>query len=117
MGNDLGVVVKSTHYTTLITHKEKSMSNLTPFEIRLELLKMAKDMLESDYFGNREKISNEWSSKCEIARQHGHTEVPPHPGYPAYPSETDIIGKASTLNGFVSQVPHTTIEKTSKKST
>jgi hypothetical protein len=116
MGNDLGVVVKSAHYTTLITHKEKSMSNLTPFEIRLELLKMAKDMLESDYFGSREKISNEWSSKCEIARQHGHTELPPHPGYPAYPSESEIIAKATTLNGFVSQTP-VTQEKTSRKST
>jgi len=91
------------------------MSNLTPFEIRLELLKMAKDMLESDYFGDRERISNEWAIKCDVARQHG-SELPPHPGYPKYPTEADIIAKAQTLNGFVSQIP-TTLEKTSKKST
>ena len=32
------------------------MSNMTPFEIRLELLKMAKEMLEQDYYGKRELI-------------------------------------------------------------
>lgn len=51
-----------------------------------------------------------------LTTQHGHTEVPTHPGYPAYPSETEIITKAATLNGFVSQTP-TLPEKTTKKST
>jgi hypothetical protein len=88
---------------------------MTPFEIRLELLKMAKDMLADDYYGKREVISNEYASRCEVARIHG-TEIPTHPGFPAYPSETDIIAKANALNGFVSQIP-TTQEKTSKKST
>jgi len=32
------------------------MSNMTPFEIRLELLKMAKDMLGDEYYGKRLKI-------------------------------------------------------------
>ena len=91
------------------------MSNMTPFEIRLELLKMAKDMLADDYYGKREVISNEYASKCEVARIHG-TEIPAHPGFPAYPSEADIIAKANALIGFVSQIPHTQ-EKTSKKST
>jgi hypothetical protein len=91
------------------------MSNMTPFEIRLELLKMAKDMLTEDYYGKREVISNEYASKCEVAKIHG-TEVPSHPGFPSYPSEADIISKANALNGFVSQIPNTQ-EKTSKKST
>ncbi len=91
------------------------MSNMTPFYIRLELLKMAKDMLTEDYYGKREVISNEYASKCEVAKIHG-TEVPAHPGFPSYPSEADIIAKANALNGFVSQIPHTQ-EKTSKKST
>ncbi len=91
------------------------MSNMTPFEIRLELLKMAKDMLADDYYGKREVISNEYAYKCEVARIHG-TEIPAHPGFPPYPSETDIIAKANALNGFVSQIPNTQ-EKTSKKST
>lgn len=87
---------------------------MTPFEIRLELLKMAKDMLTEDYYGKREVISNEYATKCEIAKIHG-TELPAHPGFPAYPSEAEIIAKAQSLNGFVSNIPLDT--KTNKKST
>jgi len=91
------------------------MSNLTPFEIRLELLKMAKDMLSEEYYGKREQISNDWSTKVESAKINGGT-IPDHPGFPAYPVENDIIAKAQVLNGFVSNVPQD-IKTTSKKST
>jgi hypothetical protein len=92
------------------------MSNMTPFEIRLELLKMAKDMLEQDYYGLREKISNEYAAKVDAAKLQAQP-IPEHPGFPAFPSETEVIKKASELNSFVSQIPNTTQEKTSKKST
>jgi hypothetical protein len=88
---------------------------MTPFEIRLELLKMAKEMLSDEYYGKREVISNEWSTKVEVAKING-GEMPVHPGFPSYPSETEIIAKAQTLNGFVSNIPLDTL-KTSKKST
>ena len=89
------------------------MSNMTPFEIRLELLKMAKEMLSDDYYGKREQISNDWSMQCETAKIKGETP-PAHPGFPPYPSEAEIITKAQTLNGFVSNI---TVEtKASKKS-
>ncbi len=91
------------------------MSNMTPFEIRLELLKMAKEMLEQDYYGQREKVSNEYASKCDFAKMNGQP-IPEHPGFPAFPSEEQVIVKATTLNNFVSQIPNTQ-EKTSKKST
>jgi proteasome lid subunit RPN8/RPN11 len=91
------------------------MSNLTPFEIRLELLKMAKDMLSDEYYGKREQISNDWSTKVDSAKINGGT-IPDHPGFPAYPSENDIIAKAQVLNGFVSNIPLQDT-KTSKKST
>jgi hypothetical protein len=87
------------------------MSNLTPFEIRLELLKMAKEMLEQDYYAHRERITNEWSMRVDLAKING-GEMPD----PPYPSESDVIAKAQTLNGFVSNIQQTTIEKTSKKS-
>ena len=89
------------------------MSNMTPFEIRLELLKMAQTMLEQDYYGKRESISNDWQVKVDNARHAG--QLPPdHPGFPPYPTEADIISKANTLNGFVSKLPQA-LEKTSKK--
>jgi hypothetical protein len=89
------------------------MSNLTPFEIRLELLKMAKDMLTEEYYGKREVVSNDWQTKVESAKINGGT-IPDHPGYPSYPVEQDIIIKAQVLNGFVSNIP-TAVEKVSKK--
>jgi hypothetical protein len=91
------------------------MSNMTPFEIRLELLKMAKEMLEQDYYGQREKVSNEYASKCDFAKLNGQA-IPEHPGFPPFPSETEVIKKATELNSFVSQIPQDT-QKTSKKST
>jgi proteasome lid subunit RPN8/RPN11 len=91
------------------------MSNMTPFEIRLELLKMAKDMLSDEYYGKREQISHDWATKVDSAKINGGT-IPDHPGFPAYPSEQDIIAKATALNGFVSNIPLDT-NKTTKKST
>ena len=92
------------------------MSNMTPFEIRLELLKMAKEMLTEDYYGKREQVSNDWTSKVDVAKINGGT-IPDHPGFPAYPTETEIIAKAQTLNGFVSNIPLDNTKTTSKKST
>lgn len=86
---------------------------MTPFEIRLDLLKMAQAMLEQDYYGKREQISKDWEVKVENAR-HAGQQPPDHPGFPPYPTEADIIAKAATLNGFVSQIPQP-LEKTSKK--
>ena len=71
-------------------------------------------MLNDEYYGKREVISNEWSTKVEVAKING-GEMPVHPGFPAYPSEVEIISKAQTLNGFVSNIPQDI--KTSKKST
>jgi len=93
------------------------MSNMTPFEIRLELLKMARDMLYDEYNGQRDRISQNWNMQCESAKSKG--ENPPeHPGLPSIPSEADIITKAQTLNGFVSnntapETPKVTVKKSS----
>ena len=90
---------------------------MTPFEIRLELLKMARDMLYDEYNGQRDRISQNWNMQCESAKSKG--ENPPeHPGLPSIPSEADIITKAQTLNGFVSnntapETPKVSVKKTS----
>lgn len=74
----------------------------TPFEIRLELLKMAKEMLEQDYFSKREQISSDWNSQVNAA-MNSNIAPPVHPGFPEYPSELDIIQKAHVLNSFISK--------------
>ncbi len=83
------------------------MSNMNPFEIRLELLKMAKDMLTDSYFSEKDRLSEDWHVKVDSAKLNGQP-IPEHPSYPPYPTETDIISKAQTLNGFVSNLPSET---------
>ena len=79
------------------------MANLSPFEIRLELLKLAKDILEQEYHAKRQAIDNNWQVASENARTQGQA-LPNQPDYPTFPSEQEIITKAQALNGFVSQV-------------
>ena len=90
------------------------MSNLTPFKIRLELLRMAKELLLEEYHSNKDRLQQEWHVKVESAKLNGQP-IPEHPAFPTYPTETDIINKAQSLNGFVSNI--TTEKTTSKKST
>jgi hypothetical protein len=91
------------------------MSNMTPFEIRLELLKMAQSMLTDDYMFKRTAVENQWNAQVDAAKIA--CQPPPElPPLPPYPTETDVIRKATELNSFVSQIPNTQ-EKGSKKST
>lgn len=95
---------------TYTKHRSNTMSNLSPFEIRLELLKMAKDLLTEEFLAKKESITEGWVTKIEIAKLNG-TALPDHPGFPTYPSEKEIIIKAQELNSFVSN----TDTKPSKK--
>lgn len=76
---------------------------MNPFEIRLELIKLAKEMLEQDYFAKREVIRTNWEHELEKSRRTS-TEAPAHPHYPPYPSEEEIIAKAQSLNRFISPI-------------
>lgn len=84
--------------------------SLTPFEIRLELLQMAKQMLVDEYQSKKEIMSQDWHVKVENAR-HAGAAPPEHPALPPYPTEADIIAKAHTLNGFVSNIQLDTVKK------
>lgn len=72
---------------------------LTPYEIRLELLKMSKDMLEQDFHTRRETALRKWEqavSQNKDAKEFL-TEVP------EYPTEDKVIRKAKMLNEFISE--------------
>lgn len=74
---------------------------MTPFAIRLELLKMAKEMLEQDYHAQKDALYNDWSARLAAAQNKG--EPPPsHPIIPPFPTASSVIEKAKTLNAFVS---------------
>lgn len=72
---------------------------LSPYEIRLELLKMSKDMLEQNFHSRRELAMRKWEHAASN-QQDGReflTEIP------EYPSEDEIVNKAKLLNEFISE--------------
>lgn len=76
--------------------------SMTPYEIRLELLKMAKDMLTDDYHTKRDALNQQWHSQVDAAKIAG-TSSPEFPALPPFPTEDEIVKKAEALNQFVSQ--------------
>jgi hypothetical protein len=72
------------------------------YEIRLELLKMAKELLEQEYHSKRDLVMQEYNYKCSIAID-GKTDLPPTPDLPPMPSMDEITKKAGELNQFINQ--------------
>lgn len=70
----------------------------TPFEIRLELLTLAKEILQAPVYEKRNQLANEYHSKLTDANR----ATMPFPTMPDFPSTTDIVTKAEELNRFVS---------------
>ena len=79
----------------------------TPYEIRLELLKLAKDSLYEPVFQKRQNLMDEFISKREVfVGVAGPTEEQlalQFPIMPAFPSTDMIIEEAEKLNQFVSK--------------
>lgn len=77
------------------------MGNKNPYEIRLELLNMAKDNLTQQFYSQKEALNNAWQAKVSAAMENKGL-IPEHPKMPDFPSEEQIIEKAMILEKFVS---------------
>lgn len=88
-----GLLDRNTH-----THKENIMSK-SPYEIRLELLKLANEITVTPIFQKREALLTEYNSKLTDDNR----DKLSFPTLPDFPSINDIISKAEELNRFVSQ--------------
>ena len=79
------------------------------FEIRLELLKMAKEMMEQDWHAERAAIQTRWEQEINLAQIKAQAKdsliesIPAAPTFRAFPTEEEIIKKAKVLNEFISQ--------------
>ena len=69
----------------------------TPYEIRLELLKMANEILVTPVFQSRQALTDEYHSKLTDANR----GTLPFPTLPDFPSSTEIVVKAEELKKFV----------------
>lgn len=71
----------------------------TPYEIRLELLNLAKEILQAPVYEQRNRLGDEYHSKLTDANR----ATLPFPTMPDFPSTADIISKAEELKKFVDQ--------------
>jgi hypothetical protein len=77
------------------------------YEIRLELLKMAKEMLEQDWHAQRDAVMSDYNNRVGFAHAKAesagfsNTELPGTPTFKAFPTEAEIIAKAKVLNEFI----------------
>ena len=71
----------------------------TPYEIRLELLTLAKEILQAPVYEKRNKLSDEYHSKLTDANR----DSLPFPTMPDFPSTTAIVAEAEALKKFVDQ--------------
>lgn len=77
------------------------------YSIRLELLKMAKEMLEQDWHAQRDAVLTDYSTKVSFAQAkaesagYTNTELPAQPTFKGFPTEEEIIKKAKVLNEFI----------------
>jgi hypothetical protein len=71
----------------------------TPYEIRLELLTLAKEILQAPIYQRREILGDEYHSKLT----ENNRGILPYPTMPSLPSTADIISKAEELKKFVDQ--------------
>jgi len=68
----------------------------TPYEVRLELLKLAQGILSDPVYSNRDTMINEWEHRKELDK------TIPFPTFPKFPTTEDIIEEAEKLNKFIS---------------
>jgi hypothetical protein len=77
------------------------------YMIRLELLKMAKEMLEQDWHAQRDAVMNDYNTRVGFAHARAesagfqNTDLPATPTFKAFPTEAEIVAKAKALNEFI----------------
>ena len=87
------------------------MSTIAPngYQLRLELLKMSKEMLEQDWHANREMLTRQWEQEVNLVQIRARSidqpieAVPAQPAFRPFPTEEEIIKKAKVLNEFIAQ--------------
>lgn len=68
---------------------------------RLELLKMARELLNEEYINRRAEDHNQWIADCDVEWRTRRVKLP-YPPFAPYPTEAEIVAKALALYNFVS---------------
>jgi|TARA_Y100000034_G_C6789571_1_gene353440 hypothetical protein len=77
----------------------------TPYQIRLELIKQAKDLLEFQYGQKQQELDNIWAAQVadwEKGSSGAYAETHPLPEQAGAPTAEEILEVAEKFNAFVS---------------
>ena len=67
---------------------------------RLELLRIARELVINEYIDKRAQDHNNWLSQSEIMWKTKGIKLP-YPPFPPYPTEADIIARANALEQYL----------------
>lgn len=70
----------------------------TPYEIRLELLKLAAEILTTPVFQKRDQLRDQYHVSLELDKEN----PPDYPELPEFPTTEAIIAEADKFNKFIS---------------
>jgi len=70
----------------------------TPYEIRLELLKLATEILTNPVYQKRDQLRDQYNVSLALDKEN----PPDYPELPEFPTTEAIITEANKLNSFVS---------------
>jgi len=76
------------------------MANMDNNNQKLELLKMARQLLNEEYINRRAEDHNKWLADCDEVWRTRRVKLP-YPPFAPYPTEEQIVAKALTLYNFV----------------
>lgn len=73
----------------------------SPFELRMDMLAMAKEILEKQFEINKEFAMKSWELAVDTANK-AKESMPAMPAVPKYPTYDEIVELAKKMNSFVS---------------
>jgi hypothetical protein len=81
--------------------------NADESKYRLEILKMARELLNEEYINRRAQDHNKWIAECDAVWRTQGIKLA-YPPFAPYPSEAEILAKATSLYNFVEEKPKAT---------
>lgn len=78
------------------------MSSQSPFELRMRMLEMAKEYLDTQYSIAHDAVMASWQTSVDYAIRHG-KEAPKMPEMPKMYDIASIAKYAENFNAFVSE--------------
>jgi len=71
---------------------------------RLELIKMSRELLNEEYINRRAQDHNRWLAESDVMWKAKRVKLP-YPPFAAYPTDEEIVAKATVLYNFVNTKP------------